>query len=825
MMLKNPAFTVIVILILAIGIGANTAMFNALDQVYMRPLPVRKPHELVSVQFRYRHRSWEDIMAGSSYSTYEAYRDHSELFTALMGFKGQTLSLRVNDIVESIDGIAVSTNYFSTLGIQPALGRLIMPEKEQAPTAYQPVAVISHRLWRRCFGGRPDVIGKQIILNDQVLTVIGITPRGFSGTIVGHPADIFIPLGTAAHIQGGQVHDLQDVCQLGRLKPGIDPKQAQATLQVLDAQMNPTKSNEPEIRALLFDGSQGYVPRDARVASYPLALFLGIAALVLVIACANVANLQLVRALTRQKEIAVRRALGAGRWRVMRQLLVESVLLALAAGACGILLAVGLDRIICTVLPQLVSAGMPDMPAAHRFHITPGLHPRVLLFAIAISLSTGIAFGLTPALQMVRRDVVPALKESTGYIALPARHWNPHNLLVVGQIMVAVVVTVCSGLCLRNVIELKYTDPGFDPARIIAIRIDQEGWLTDRPELRLFMEDLQERVNHLPGVRSTGLTLSAPLGESGGKTQMTNIEGFDLPPGIKPDLYHGIVSSGYFQTLGQTLLAGRDFTVHDGPNAPAVMIIDEVFARRYWPDQDPIGKHVTLTSTMRQRTPVRTIVGIVKAVKLRSILEESRPWAYFPLAQHPRFTPALLVRTDGSPKALIPMIRDEAAAIQPAPGCDVRTVGERIWQLLLPQRILTGILNSFALVGLFLSATGIYAVMAYAVRQRTHEIGIRIALGAQDRHVLAPVLLRGVLLLTLGLGLGLSLSLAGARLLTGLLPQIREWDKFFLRGIYTWDPLTYIGATLVIVIVTLTACYIPARRAAKIDPMEALRYE
>jgi hypothetical protein len=290
-------------------------------------------------------------------------------------------------------------------------------------------------------------------------------------------------------------------------------------------------------------------------------------------------------------------------------------------------------------------------------------------------------------------------------------------------------------------------------------------------------------------------------------------------------LYHGIVSPGYFQTLGQALLAGRDFTVHDGPGAPGVMIINEVFARRYWPDQDPIGKHVTLTSTMRQATSVRKIVGVVTAVKLRSILEESRPWAYLPLAQHPRFCPAMLVRTDGSPRALIPMIRDEATAIQPAPDCDVRTVAERIWELLLPQRILTAILNSFALIGLILSATGIYAVMAYAVRQRTHEIGVRIALGAQGRHVLMPVLLRGALLLTLGLGLGLGLSLAGSRLLIGMLPQIREWDKFFLHGIHTWDALTYIGAALPIVVATLAACYIPARRAARTDPMATLRYE
>ena len=304
-------------------------------------------------------------------------------------------------------------------------------------------------------------------------------------------------------------------------------------------------------------------------------------------------------------------------------------------------------------------------------------------------------------------------------------------------------------------------------------------------------------------------------------TQMTHIEGYDLPPGKTRTLHFGMAGPGCFQTLGQTLLAGRDFTVHDGP----VMIVDEVFARHYWPNQDPIGKHITLNAKLGQATPVREVVGVVKAVKLRSILEESRPWAYISLAQCPECTPALLVRTDDDPKSLVPMVRKEAMAIQPAPNCEILTVAERVWGLLLPQRILTGILNAFGLTGLLLSATGIYAVMAYAVKQRTREIGIRIALGAQDRHVLVPVLLRGSLLLTLGLGLGLALSLAGTRLLASQLPQIRAWDKFFLHGIPVWDPLTYVGAALAIGVVTLTACYLPARRAAKIDPMEALHYE
>ena len=817
MLARSPGFTAVVLLVIGVSVGANTALFNALDQVYMRPLPVKKPHELVSVQFRYRHGGWEDVSGGSSYATYEAYRDQSNVFADLAGFRGQAVTLRVDETAESIESAAVSVNYFSLLGLRPALGRLIAPEHEQA-AAYSPVAVISHRLWQRRFEGQPDVIGRQIVLDDEALTIIGVAPTEFTGTVVGWPVEIYIPLGTAAQMQGQEIHELGGIHLLGRLRPGIDREQAQAALQVLEAQINPRKPDEFQVAPLVFDGSRGYVPRDTRLASHPLGLFLGIAALVLVIACANIASLQVARAVTRQKEIAVRQALGAGRRRVVRQLLVESLLLALLAGACGLVLAVGLDRVICTLLPQLVC---PGMPPAMQVHLIPGLHPRVLLFALTISLITGIAFGLTPALQLVRRDVIPALKGSAGDVAPSFRHRNPHNMLVVGQIAVAVVVTVCSGLCLRNLLGLKNIDPGFDPTRILSVSLSADVWPNhNRPDLRRFFETLQQRANQLPGVQKTSLATDTPLGESGGMTKMSRIEGYELPLGKTRTLYFGMVGPGYFQTVGQPLLAGRDFTEHD----ESVMIVDELFARRYWPHQDPIGKHITVHAWSKQALTLR-IVGVVRSVKFRSILEDSGPWAYIPLAQFPQFTPALLVHTDGDPELLAPMLTDEAAAIQPAPACDIRTVADRVWGLLLPQRILTGILNSFALVGLFLSATGIYAVMAYTVRQRTREIGIRIALGAQHRHVLLPVLCRGALLLTVGLTLGLALSLGGTHLLTLRLAKIREWDKFFLHDISTWDLPTYIGAVVAVVVVTLTACYLPARRAAKVDPMIALRYE
>ncbi len=826
MLARNPGFTLIVLLVIGVGIGVNAALFNALDQVHMRPLPVSRPHELALVQYHYRHGAWEDIGSGADYPTFEAYRDHSEVFTSLGAFSGRTFTLRTNEMIESIEGAAVSTNFFSMLGLQAARGRLIGPEYEQTATAFHPGIVISHRLWRRGFGGRANVIGEEIVLDDQALTVVGVTPSGFTGTVIGSPVDVYLTLGTLARMQGGEVHELPSMHLLGRLKPGIDLAQAQAALRVLDAQraeaQGQNKADGFQASVLVLDGRQGYVPRQVRVASYPLALFLGIAALVLVIACANIANLQLARASTRQKEIAIRQALGGGRRRIVRQLLVESLLLGLTAGACGLVLAVGLDRIICTALPRIASS---NTDPALQIHIVPGLHPRVLLFAMALSLGAGIAFGLTPALQMIRRDVVPALKGATGFIDRPGRRRNSHSLLVVGQIAVAVVVTVGSGLCLRNLIGLKRINPGFDPAHTLVVRVDQAGWLRDRPELRRFMERLQERVDQWPQAASTGLTSTAPLGESSGGTQMSDIEGYEMPAKKRPYLCFVTVDPGFFETLGQTLLAGRSFTLRDGPGAPPVMIVNDAFARRYWPEQNPIGKHVTLTAEMGQGTPVREVIGVVSAAKVRSLTEEVRPWAYFPLAQRPEITPKLLIRADGDPGSLIPMIRREAAAIQPAPVCDIRTVGERVAGLLVPQRILTGILNAFGLAGLFLSATGIYALLAYTVRQRTREIGIRMALGARKWDVVVSVVRRAVVLTTVGLLLGLGTSLAGMRLLTSLLPRIRQWDKFFLHGIDTWDPLTYVGATVLVVGIVLLACTLPARRAARIEPMIALRCE
>jgi predicted permease len=490
-------------------------------------------------------------------------------------------------------------------------------------------------------------------------------------------------------------------------------------------------------------------------------------------------------------------------------------------------LAAGLDRWMYAVLVRIIST---TSLSPVQIQLNYGLHLRMLLFAVVTSLMAGIAFGLTPALATLRRDVVPALKEARGQAGLPARRWNLHNLLVVAQIAVALVVMVLSGLCLRSVIGLQHSDTGYDTRQILVVRFDSDNyWLVNRPDLRRFLEDLRERLGGLRGVASTGLAFCAPVGEASGGRHIVGIEGAETPLTGEIGCRTNSVGPGYFQTLGQALLTGRDFSIQDGPDAPGVIVINEVMAKKYWPNQSPIGRHISFRVGPGEEPDIREVVGVVKCVKLRSILEEPTPVAYLALAQRTGSsmmpTPVLLVRAEGSPRRLILVIRKEASAMGTPMALDIRTVAQRISGLLITQRILAGILNVFGAVGLSLSAMGVYAVVAYSVRRRTQEIGIRIALGARKKDVVAPVLLRGAVLLGVGLMLGLAASLAGGWILLQKIDRVREWDRYFLQGVSAWDPLSYMAAAFVVAVVALIACYVPARRAAKVDPMVALRCE
>lgn len=807
-MRKNPGFTAVVVLVVALAVGANTAIFNALDQIALRPLPVKKARELVSVQ---NISVWDgrSVVDGIfNYPTYEAYRDRTDVFSGLAAFSYDDMSLRVDGQSRPIQGMAVSADYFSVLGVTPSLGRAFSPDHEPDPAA-APIAIVSDRFRQEQFGPDADAIGEQVVVNDRSLTIVGVTPAGFTGSVVGWVPDVYVPLGTYIWMRNDNIY--RDTFTwlhfLGRLQPGVSRNQARAALTILNENLAASGLNNVRENMRVADGSRGWMAWDAQGFDRPLALFMGAAAFVLVIASLNIANMQLSRALTRQKEIAIRQALGAGRWRVVRQLLVEGLLLALAGGVCGVALAVWLDRVLCALLSRIGSISM-----------IPGLDSRVVLVALGVSLLTGLVFGLAPALRLVRRNVTPTLKDSAGFVGLPGGRWNSHHLLVTFQIAGAVVVLICAGLFVHSTIALNRIDPGYDPRRLLAVSL--EGPTANRPDQRRLLENLHERIRNLPGMEASCLAQLVPLSGSGNARGVSHIDGVEIPEPERTSLWYGIVGPGYFRTLNMPLVAGRIFSDRDGPQTPRVMVINDVMAQQYWPDQNPVGK----TITFRDDLVVR-IIGVVKASRMRSLIEGVRPIAYWPLSQGPDATPVLLVRTRGRAQASIPRMREIAATLGPNETWNIGTVADRVAARLFPQHAMTIILNAFGLAGLLLCVTGIYGVMAYAVGRQTREIGIRIALGAESHHVIGAIVRRGTLLTAAGLGLGLAISPGVLRLLQSQVLSLREWNPFCLFGVDLFDPVTLALVPLSVLIAALVACYLPARRAARIDPMEALRYE
>jgi len=811
-LVRNPGFTLVVVLILTLGIGINTAVFSFLDHALFRSLPVQRPQDLVVVGYRSAPDKSLRRYGDFHYPLYVHYRDEAETFAGLLACAGEMVNLTIGATPERVMGAAVSGNYFSVLGVRPALGRTLSPEDDAPDSAS--VAVIRHRLWQRRFGGDPAVLGRTVQVNDGLLTVVGVAPSEFTGTYAGFGMAVYVPLHTWARLNGFSPGDQGRtwLMLLGRLKPGVTRDQAQANLQVLTEQIRRVEPLNTHPEVVLSEGSQGYsVWRDEGV-WLALALLQIPAALILVMACANVANLVLARATTRQKEIAVRLGLGAGRGVVIRQLLCESVLMALLSGACGALLAHWLSE----VLRRMVTlAGRIDMPT--------GVDERILAFTILVSLVTAVAFGLAPAVRASRTNVVSMLKDGPGGLEILRRRWSLRNLLVIVQVAISMIVLVFGALCVRSVRALHAVNAGFDPAGVLAVSVNAKDHAGSGVSVRPFLEDLAARVAGWPGVDAVALASGVPLSATGNqKTGVKQIEGFPLPADQEQlSLDYDAVGPGYFSMLGVALLRGRHFSVADGPGSVPVMIVNEAFAQRYWPGQDPIGKRVTCG-----RGQVREVVGVVRTARLWSLRENPRPTMYWPLAQAPGTKPVLLVRTGGEPGMLASAVRQALVPLGLNPAdYEVRTISERISDLLAPQRMIGRGLNLLGLLGLLLAAAGIAGVMAYEVSRRTREIGIRVALGAQRDSVLGLVLRRGMVLTALGLGLGAGVSLFPAWLLSMLLPEMRQYNDYFLYGARAWDPTTYGAVALLLAAVALLACYLPARRAARIDPMVALRHE
>ncbi len=813
MLLKQPSFTLITVLTLALGIGANGVIFSLVNALLLRPLPVDKPAELAAV-FTSDYSSGD--FGASSYPDYVAFRDRNQSFAGLVAYQPQPLSLNVDGANERAFGEIVSANYFTVLGLKPALGRGFLPEEDQRPGAAA-VAVVSHKLWQTRFGGNAATVGRNVKLNGQPFTIVGVAPQNYGGLLRGLAVDWWVPVMMADQLVPGS-HNLTErgnrgLFIMGRLKPGVTVEQAQADFKNVGAQLYrewpqawENIRREGRTISLVSESAARVMPGMRTPLVIFMALLLTVVGLVLLIACANVANLLLARAAARRKEIAIRLSLGAGRARLIQQLLTESVLLALLGGVAGLALA--------TWGADLLMAFKPPVP----FPLEINLHGdwRVFGFMFGLSLLTGIVFGLVPALAAARPDVTSALKDDGGAANARGGRGRLRGALVVVQVALSLLLLICAGLFLRSLRNASTIDPGFDADNLLALTMDLEQQGYDEVRGKIFTAQLLDRVRALPGVVAASLADDLPLSLGGSRRGVT-IEGYAAQPGEDMEIHSSKVAPGYFETLRIPLLQGRTFEAQDRAAAPGVVLVNEAFARRYWPGQPPLGKHIQMGSVRSgvNDAPALTVVGVVKDGKYTSLGEEATPFLYLNLAQQYAASPTLIVRTSGNPTDWLAAVRSEVTTLDKSlPLFDVKTMRQHLGIALLPARLAGSVLGIFGLIALLLAAAGIYGVMAYAVAGRTREIGIRMALGADSFAVLRLVVQQGMTLVLIGLALGLAAAFA----LTHLL-------KSFLFGVSTADPVTFAGIVGLLTLVALAACWIPARRATQVDPLVALRCE
>jgi putative ABC transport system permease protein len=791
----RPGFTVISIIALALGIGANTAIFSVINALLLRPLPYAQADRLVWIWDRNPGNGIE--RESVSIPNFRDWRAQNQSFAELTAW-GRTQSVLTGaGEPERLAGASVVANFFTTFGTQPALGRAFTPE-ENTPGQNR-LVILSHGLWQRRFGGNPKLLGEAITLNGIPYTVIGIMRADFKQPEPGLLAvpDFWIPLGINPSGDGRRGDFLRVV---GRLKDGVSFQQARAEMEAITARL---AKEYPAANA----GWTAYVltlhERFVGDLKTALLVLVGAVGFLLLIACANVANLLLARAAAREREIAVRSALGAGRMRLMRQFLTESALLAILGGAAGLMIAFwGVEALLA-----LAPANLPRLDEI-------SVSRTVFLFTLGISLATGFIFGLAPALHATKINLNESLKESGRSVSGGRRGGRLRNAVISAEIALAMVLLVGAGLMVRSFLRLQSVDPGFRPERMLTFQVSlPRAKYPEGPQIGAFYDSLLERLRALPGVEAASAIDSAPL-SGGGNFLSFVIEGRPAPPPeqvIDAETY--AITPGYFSTLGIPIVRGEDFSTRHGATAPGVTIINEALVQRYFPNEDPIGKRITLGNP--QTGPWLTIIGIARNVQHQSLDGAPYPQMY---GVHTQQAPRLLsfiVRTSSDPLSLISAARSQVRALDAdLPVARVTTIEQLMSDSIARPRFNTTLLIVFAGVGLLLAAVGIYGVISYSVAQRTHEIGVRLALGASRGDVLKLVLKQG---LKLALG-GVLLGAAGAVALAQLM-------KSLLFNISASDPLTFVGVAAVLVGVAALACYIPARRATKVDPMIALRYE
>jgi macrolide transport system ATP-binding/permease protein len=800
MLAKSPGFTVVALLSLALGIGGNATVYSWVQAVLLHPLGgIQNSGQLLSV---------ETIMANGSYHTssypdYRDYRDHNTAFSGLIGFEliEQNLKVRATDLPHRDVGEIATENYFDVLGVKASRGRTFHASDDRGPVS-DPYIVLSDGMWKRQFGSDPNVVGKSVEINQHPFTVIGVTPRGFTGTIVGIIADYWVPMMMQAQALPGEDINTRNptfVHIIGRLKPGVTPDAARAELKTMARRLEeeyPITSRNIGIDIFpIWKAHYGL-----QSIFLPVLVFLsGVVLLVLLIACANVANLLLARATVREKEIAIRSALGASRSRLVRQMLAESLLLALGGGVLGALLAAWTSGALTLLMP----------PTHLPVGVATSMDWRVLSFTVLLSIGTGIFFGIVPALRSSRIHVNDSLKDGGRTSAGGSGQPRLRSLLVLTETVLAVVLLVGAGLMVRTLQVAKSTGPGFNTDRVLLAAMDLRTNGYSEEQSGAFYSHLLDQAKTIPGVRSATLELWVPLWFTGRGYTIPDIEGYTPKPDEDRAIDYNVVGPNYFSIMEIPLLAGRDFTTADGNTAPRVCIVNRTMAEHYWPGQSALGHR------LQTRNNRWTVAGVVEDIHYHSMNEQPESFVYFPFLQTPETEANVLLRTEGKPESLLGAFRSQVHDLDPnVPILESDSLTNLLSSSLFAYRAAATLAALLGGIGLLLASIGIFGVLSYSVNQRTQEIGVRMALGARPADILRLVVGQGMRLVLTGMFAGIVASLVAARLISSL-----------LYGVKATDPITFAATAAILAAVALLACALPARRAMRVDPMVALRYQ
>ena len=793
-LVKKPGFVLVAVVTLALGIGGSTAIFTVVNSALLRGLPYRSSNELYHLWERTPQKEFN--RREFSYPDYQDYQQNS-VFTGLAGYTGGGAILSGSGEPESVPAARASANFFSVLGVDPIVGRTFQ-DGEDKPGGPK-VTVLTYGLWQRKFGGDPNAVGKQLTINGESYTVIGVLPQTFQFAL--RPADLWLPYQpTPNQLSRRFMHGTN---LIGRLKPGVSANQAQSELSVIASRIEQQFKDSHAGTVATLVPLQEEVVGNVRPILFVLLAAVGF---VLLIACANVASLLLTRSLARQKEVAVRSALGASRWRVIRQLLTESLLLSIVGGAAGLLIAYWGTPALVAVLPQSQLNAMPFLKSVQ-------IDRSILLFSFGLSLLTGLIFGLAPALHSSSLDLNEVLKEG-GRNTSAGVGYRLRSAMVISEIALAVVLLIGAGLMMKSLFRLLQTNVGFKTENLLTMTIVLPATkYTEDSQCIAFNDQLKERVQSLPGVANTGTVNILPL--NGGNTTRFIVEGDPVPPpGQEVEANIRTVNDTYFQTLGVPLLAGRMFDESDKTDGQAVVIIGKSVADKVFPGRDPVGRKIKYTALDSEAL---LIVGVVGDVKITGLDQAIKPVLYYPFRQSASIFANLVVRTKGDPTVLANAVRSEVRNIEPGAAIlNVNSMDEMISQTpaSFMRRFPALLISIFAAVALLLASIGIYGVVSYSVSQQTHFIGIRMALGASPSDILKMVMKQGVVLALLGVGIGVTAAFGLMRLLRDLLFEVK-----------TTDVSTFVFVSAVLFVVALLACFLPARRATKVDPLVALRYE